>query len=300
MKPKALYDGEIKFGNVTISCAVLNNGQRVLVQRSMANALGVRGSGAYWDRKRKQNSVLLPEYISAKYLEPYISERDRKNLSKTVSYVNKKGEDAEALPADILPEICDIWIKADKANAVTGSGKIAAEVAYSIMKGLATVGIVALVDEATGYQYVRAKEALAQILEAFISKELLKWVKTFPDDFYKEMFRLKGWPFNPFSVKRPIIVGRITNNLVYERLAPGVLDELKEKNPKNESGRRKDKHFQWLTDDIGHPKLKEHLAAVVALMKASTKWDDFQRMIDRALPKQIELPLFDLPKTPSS
>jgi hypothetical protein len=291
---QAMYDGDLPLGDIKISCAVLDDGQRVLVQRSTALALGVRGGGAYWTRKRKNKTgALLPEYVSAKYLQEFINDEIRTKLLQTITYINKKGEVAEALPAENLAEICDIWIQADKNGAVPESGKNAAKVAYIVMKSLAGVGIIALVDEATGYQAYRAKDALAKILEAFISKELIKWVKTFPDDFYKEMFRLKGWRFNPLSVKRPSVVGHLTNNLVYERLAPGVLEELKTKTPKDEHGRRKHRYFQWLTDDIGNPKLKEHLAAVVALMKASTKWDDFQRMINRALPKQTELPLFD-------
>jgi len=291
---KAMYDGELKFGNITISCAVLDDGQRVLVQRSTANALGVKGSGAYWTKKREtKKGSLLPEYVSAKYLQEFITDEMHAKLLTTVSYINKKGEMAEALPAENLADICDIWIQADKKGAVRESGKNVANMAYIIMKSLATVGIVALVDEATGYQAYRAKDALAKILEAFISKELVKWVKTFPDDFYKELFRLKNWRFSPLSVKRPILVGRLTNDLVYERLAPGVLDELKKKNPKDESGKLKNRYFQWLTQNTGHPKLKEHLAALVALMKASTKWDDFHRMVNRALPKYTELPLFD-------
>src|SRR4051794_37179851 len=95
------------------------------------------------------------------------------------------------------------------------------------MRGLAHVGIIALVDEATGYQYDRARMALEEILEQFISKELLKWAKMFPDEFYHEMFRLKGWEYPQVSTKRPLQAGKLTNDVVYKRLAPGVLEELK-------------------------------------------------------------------------
>ena len=47
-----------------------------------------------------------------------------------------------------------------------------------------------IVDEATGYQYDRARDALSTILEEFIAKELAQWVKTFPDEFYKKMYDL--------------------------------------------------------------------------------------------------------------
>ena len=62
---------------------------------------------------------------------------------------------------------------------------------------------------------------LEEILEEFISKELVVWAKRFPDEFYEEMFRLKKWPYIPKSTKRPRFAGKLTNDLVYEALAPG-------------------------------------------------------------------------------
>ena len=90
-----------------------------------------------------------------------------------------------------------------------------------IMRGLARVGIIALVDEATGFQRIREERALATILEKFIAKDLQPWTKTFPYEFYMEICRLKGWP-SISAIKRPSVIGRYTNDIVYERLAPGV------------------------------------------------------------------------------
>ena len=95
---------------------------------------------------------------------------------------------------------------------------------------MAHVGIIALVDEATGFQDFRSRDALAEFLEAFVAKEIQKWVKTFPPDFYKQMFRLRGIPYAE-TVKKPAYIGHLTNDLVYARLAPGVLATLRAKNP---------------------------------------------------------------------
>jgi hypothetical protein len=119
-------------------------------------------------------------------------------------------------------------------------------------------------------------------------KELAAWAKRFPDDFYKEIFRLRGWQWNKLSVKRPILVGKLTNDIVYQRLAPGVLTELETKNPKDEKGRRKATHHQWLTEDVGHPALAQHLHAIIGLMRASTSWTQFHDMLDKAFPKRGE------------
>ena len=149
------------------------------------------------------------------------------------------------------------------------------------------IGIIGLVDEATGYQEIRARKALATILEKFIAEELQPWTMTFPYEFYDQIFRLKGWP-GPDGVKRPSVIGHYTNDFVYARLAPGVLAELRRKNPKLPAGYRKSRHHQWFTPDFGDPRLKEHLAAVTALMRAAPNWDGFMRSLNRAFPKLNE------------
>ncbi len=90
-----------------------------------------------------------------------------------------------------------------------------------LVRGFARIGVVALVDEATGYQKVRQRDELHKILEAYIAKELLPWTKRFPDEFYEEMFRLRGWGFDPESCKRPILVGKLTESIVYKRSLSG-------------------------------------------------------------------------------
>ncbi|MGZ7317544.1 P63C domain-containing protein, partial [Streptococcus pyogenes] len=109
---------------------------------------------------------------------------------------------------------------------------------------LAKVGVTALVDEATGYQYERERFELQKIFKAYISEELLKWQKMFPDDFYMEIFRLNGWSYDVQSIKRrPGVVGKWTNELIYKRLPDGVLEELKRRTPKTKKGQYKARFF---------------------------------------------------------
>ena len=147
---------------------------------------------------------------------------------------------------------------------------------------------------ATPFQEFRARDALSRILEAFIAKELRAWIQTFPADFCEELFRLRGLDFPSESVKRPQYFGKLTNDIVYRRLAPGVLAKLKEVTPRNDSGRLKHKLFQRLTSNVGYPKLREHLGSVVAIMKLSEDWHDFMQKLDRLHPRYgdtIALPL---------
>ena len=152
-----------------------------------------------------------------------------------------------------------------------------------LVRGFARVGIIALVDEATGYEKDRIAGSLARILEVFIAKELQPWVKTFPSEYYEQLFRLRGLAYSSDSVKRPQYFGVLTNDIVYKRLAPGVLDELKR--VKEEAGRPRDKLFQRLTENVGYPKLREHLGAVVATMQLSDSYKDFKGKLDRIRPK---------------
>ena len=159
--------------------------------------------------------------------------------------------------------------------------------AHVLNRGLRRIGIIGLVDEATGYQDIREERALATILEKFIAQELRPWTRTFPYEFYDQIFRLKGWP-GPDGVKRPSVIGHYTNDFVYARVAPCVLAELRRRNPKLPAGYRKSRHHQWFTPDFGDPRLKEHLAAVTAPMRAAPNWDGFMRSLNRAFPKLNE------------
>jgi P63C domain len=277
-----------------LGCAVLEDGTRVLSQRGVTGALGGRRGGSHWLRRRQGSN--MPVFLSASNLAPYIAPSLRMALEEPIKYrpVKGSGSGTNGVNATLLPEICEVWLKARRDKALMPGQEHIARQAEVLMGGLATVGIIALVDEATGYQEIRNRHELNRILEAYIAKELLPWTKQFPDEFYQEMFRLRGWPYNPPSPKRPSYVGKLTNEIVYERLPPGVLDELRRRNPVQEDGRRRHKHHQLLTEDIGHAHLEKHIAGVVALERASGTWGGFVKLLNRAYPKpDTQIEMFD-------
>jgi hypothetical protein len=285
--PEAIYgspDKPLLIGGKEIQCYVLDNETRVLTQASFLEALG-RHRKANVRSEEDEGEERLPAILQGKTIRPFIS-NELLDKSRPIQFRMESGTLASGYRAEILPMVCEMYLTARDAGVLPTNQKHVAKQAEILIRALAHVGIIALVDEATGYQNIRARTALNEILEQFIAEELRKWTKTFPDEFYQQIFRLKGWEFKPSSIKkRPGVVGKYTNNFVYDRLAPGVLDELKKKNPKLPSGGRKHKHFQWLTEDVGDPRLREHLASVITLMRASSNWDQFVRMLDRSLPK---------------
>jgi hypothetical protein len=282
--PEALNDGVIEIGNAKIPCSVLEGEIRVLTQEGFLNAIGragkaKAGTGASVDR--------LPAFLSARNIKPFISQ-ELEESTKPIRFKTAKGSMAFGYRAELLPQVCEVYLKARDAGKLSIRQKHIAIQADILMRGLAHVGIIALIDEATGYQYIRARRALDKILDMFIAKELSKWAKIFPDEFYEHLFRLRGWQYYPMSVKKPAYVGKLTNDIVYMRLAPGVLEQLKKLNPITSTGRRRHKHHQWLTEDIGHPQLREHLASIILLMKVSKNWNTFYRMLQQGLPRKAQ------------
>ena len=196
-------------------------------------------------------------------------------------------ESAYGYPATLLPQVCDVYLKARDAGALAASQRDIAERAEIIVRGLATAGAIALVDEATGYRRIREERALAAILERYIAKELRPWTRTIPYEFYRRLYKLRRWP-DPDAQRRTAQVGRDTNDLVYERLPPDVLEELKASTPRLPSGDLKNKHVQWFTPEHGHPQLEKHMVGVMALMRAAPNWSRFKGYLNRAYPKLSE------------
>lgn len=273
-------DHPLRIGDIEIPCYVLENETRVLSQRGLVGGLGMKYG------TRAGGADRLTSFLKGRGISPHISNELLALIESPIKFRHAGGGNlAFGYPATVIADICDAILAARKAGDLQKQQEHLADRAEILVRGFARVGIIALVDEATGYQRDRAKDALAKILEAFIAKELMPYVPTFPDDFYKEMFRLRGLDF-PGTVKRPQYFGMLTNDIVYKRLAPGVLIELKR--VKLEAGRSRDKLFQRLTSNIGYPKLREHLGSVVTAMKLSTTWQDFISKIDRLHPRYGE------------
>ena len=289
---KATHDGELKVGLLSIPCYVLQDGTRVLTQRGVQTTIGMSTSGGASGAHR--TASVLKGIEDKLNVSNDLSVR----MSNPLIFRPQRGRTAYGYDATALIDICELILQArDKGNILLASQEKYADVANIIMRTFAKIGIIAVIDEVTGYQELRDKKALQAILDKYLRKEYAAWAKRFPDEFYQEMFRLKGWQWRGMKVNRPSVVGHYTNDIVYQRLAPELLAKLQELNPKDDKGHRQSKHHQWLTDDIGIPELGQHLYAATSLMKASTSWDRFHRALQRAFPKlgtNLELPIEDV------
>lgn len=262
------HKGDLEIGSKKIACAVLSNGRRIITQTALFDA---------FDRPRKGEKRLegLPSIVGAKNLLPYITDELREK-SEPVHYYLKNGKIAAGYDAELIPLVCELYLHANDNGALLESQEKMVMQASILTRALARVGITALIDEATGYQYYRESNALQEILRAYIAEDFLKWQARFPRKYYQELYRIYGWEYDPLSMKHPKYLGRFTNEYVYEHLPEGVLEELRIKNPKNENGNRGKKHHQFLTGDIGIPHLEKHITKLITIMELSDNVDQFK------------------------
>lgn len=290
--PKATHQGELIIGEIKIPCAVLEDGRRVITEHGVTTALGSRSGASKRIKKSSEiDGASLPIFLAPGQLKEHISEELLSGPLQPIKYKNGR-RIVIGYHAEVLPAACDIWLRAREAGSLQKQQLGRAQNAEILMRGLAHVGIVALIDEATGYQYERERDELHKLLAVYLSEERLAWAKRFPDEFYRQIYRLKKWTW-PSGANRTPLVGKITNKIVYERLPNGVLNELQVRNPTNPgTGKRKWKHHQFLSEDIGQPDLRDHLLQLIAIMRISSSWNEFETNIKKAFPRsgdQLEL-----------
>lgn len=291
---KSAYENEpLRIAGTEIGCAVLEDKTRVISYSGITRSLGL-GKGGGGGQEIGGELQKLPRFLYLKALKPFISTELAAGIENPIEFLPLHGgRTAFGIPAERFTDICQVWIDADNAGKLEGKHKETAEKARILQKAVGKIGWVALVDEATGYQKVRDKDALQGLLTLYIAKEFQPYLKTFIDAFYEEIYRLKRWNYNPKKNKYQV-VGKYTLTYVYGCLPPVVVEAAKRKTPRDKSGNYTKKLFQSLTQDVGKQHLDRALGGVIALMKASSSWEGFKRNFTRAYGEQkdqLQLPL---------
>lgn len=288
--PKATHSGVWNIGmedgsEISVKCYVMDNGERVLSLRGSAKSMGLSGGG----------SGALVRNLNAKWISPYLSEELRTWLyhagrNELPDYVSDKGVKFTPFEASLFVDLCKAYVDASRDNNLpTQVQENTANRMYAIMTAFAKTGLIAVIDEVTGYQDDRDRNELQKILSQYISEELLPWAKRFPDEFYKQMFRLKGWDYK--GKAKPGYAGTLTNEYIYKYLPCGVLDELRKKTPKSTAGNKINRYHQHLSEKTGIAHLDKHLQQTIALMKASDNWEEFDKLFHKAMGEPVQMEL---------
>jgi len=271
-------DKPLSIAGVEIPAYVLDDGTRVLAQRGMLKALGMSPSGS-----TDPGTQRLAQFVSGKAIKPFVSEELLTRSATPIRFKLGNGFEVTGYEGTLLVDICNAVLEARAQNALQEQQAHIAKQCEILVRGFATLGIIALIDEATGYQEVRDRKALQAILEKYITDEWAKWTQVFPDEYYKQLFRLNNMQYPTAAKNKPSFIGHWTNDIVYDRLAPGILEALKKTNHRLPSGQRARKHHQHLTAEVGNPELKRHLDNIIFLMRACRSWKEFKAIAEVAV-----------------
>lgn len=282
--PQAIAEGVLIIGDLRIACAVLEDETRVLTQEGFLTAIGRAGKakggeGAGVDGK--------PAFLRAKNLEPFIS-NDLLVSTTPLEFVPLRGPGyqgrAFGYRARMLPDVCWVYQDALVAGKLLPSQMHIGTACRDFLKALTNHAIDDLVDLATGFEDMRKRRAINKIIDQYVEKTARPWVKMFDLGFYRHIYRLNGWAFDPENTARPGVVGTWTND-IYQRLAPGVREALHSRVKRNEKGRPTQKLTQLLTPEEGKPALERLLEGVILLMRMSGTWAEFKCKLDEYYPR---------------
>ena len=297
--PQATHDGPLPIGDAVLAAAVLPSGKRVLSQATFLRALGRSRS------PKAGTGVLstvgaLPFFLQADALKPFITD-DLRMSTTPLFFRFKSGRRAVGYDALLLPMVCRVYksLHASLTERLAGSDE--AEVARArrtyeqykhiiaacaaLESGFAQRGIIALVDDATGYRGDQLKEDVLRVISAYMSPILIPWTRKFEPEFFEEIYRLHGWEYKPGNVKHPQYTGKFITKYVYEPLPPGVLEEMK--------------LWQTLSTDTGLPHLDRQIDDIYLMMRlADGNKPEFERSFGKIFGKQLQLRLEVLKQLP--
>ena len=282
--PSAIYQGPLPIGDIELECAILDDAEntRVIGMVSVFRAFG---------RVARSNNRLIniPAFMDANNLQPFI-DQELSGLITQIEYRDGKSKKI-GYNALILPSLCDMYLQARRAGKLTAKQAHLAEKAEILQSSFAKVGILALVDEATGFQRDRGHDALRLLLAKYIAEGLQKWLKTFPDSFFAELDRL--YDNEPTSSRnRPQYYGGFINKYVYHPIENGYVKAELDKLNITDEGKRRARFHQWLNSE-GRNMLIHQIGRVQGLMEMCSDIDHFKKAALKQRTVSIAPYLFD-------
>lgn len=262
--PFSMFRGTIKIGDMDLECHVLNDERRVFTQREVVRILSHGRESGNLSRYLERNPLYVNQFSAGPTIDFKIPG------SPTI---------ANGYEATLLIEICELYLEARRQKLLKPSQAKLAIQSEIIMRSCAKVGIIALIDEATGFQEVRKKRALQIKLQAFIAEEMQEWAGMFPAEFWFELARLEGVHYSPRN--RPLRWGRYVMAFVYDTIDKDMGKALRIINP--------DPHFRQndhqLLTDFGRQQVHDQIQKVVTIMKLCENMNEFRQKFDRVFKK---------------
>lgn len=272
--PFAKHAGVLNLGGSDLDVYVLDTGERIISLNKVVKAIADREGGN------------LGEYIGVSSLKPFL-DKDLilgESVEFTVPGTQFKGR---GITAESFLDICRAYVSALQGGALNTDRQKEIAIKCSILlASCAKIGLIALIDEATGYQFERAEDALQVKLRAFIAEELRAWEKTFPDELWEEFGRLTNWA-GPLHI-RPKWWGKLVTELIYDTLDPDVAAYLKANKPPEGA-----RWHQQLTENYGLRKLVSRCYEIIGMAKTCQSMHELREMVAHHYGKEpLQLTLY--------
>ncbi|WP_424361807.1 P63C domain-containing protein [Methylocystis parvus] len=271
--PEAVFgapDKSIKIADIEVPCFVLEDKRRVIPTKGMLVALNMAHGGSMVGGMNR-----LELFVSRNRIKPYVSNELLERIKSPIRF-RYKSNITYGFDSDTLIDIAEAVIKADNAGVLMTQQAAIAHQCRVITSSLTRLGLIALIDEATGYQTKRDSDELQQILTAYILPEHRPWLKTIPAEFTSEIYRVYGWKRTSDN-RGPRYAGKLIRQLIYAQMPKPVLPALDNANPTNEKYRRKHKHHQFLTKEQGLDHFRTLVITVMTLLRVSRNKEEFKR-----------------------
>jgi hypothetical protein len=275
-------DKPIRIADIEVQCYVLDDDRRVIATNGVLDALQMARGGAM---VKGMNRLEL--FAAQNRLKPYVSNSLLARIADPIRF--RIGNNVtNGFESDTLIELAEAVIQADNAGALQKQQSGIAHQCRIITANLTRLGLIALIDEATGYQRRRDADELQTILAAYLLPEHRPWIQAVPDEFTDEVYRVYGWERKPQN-RGPRYAGKLIRQLIYEKMPKPVLPALDELNPRDANYRRKKKNTQYLTQQ-GLDHFRSQVITIMTLLRISSSKTEFKRHIRRLYNPQKELP----------
>lgn len=280
---KAWGGGPVRIFDVELDCYILEDGTAILSKRKMMKAIGRSWKG--------DSRTGRPNFIGAVNLQPFISAELEEKLDGVEFYYGSQL--ISGYHADILPLVCNVYLEARQAGVLTDSQLPIAQKCEMLIRSFARVGIVALIYEQLGYERYKDPSALRLLVESYLTDEIRKWSKEFPDVLFSQMDRIYG-NLRTTSRNRPYYYAKFIRKYIYDPIEKGlVLHELDNRNPPNDKGHRRVRHHQLMNEETGLPALKAQIWQVTGALKISASKRKFEDNYARLMGNTYQTDLFE-------
>jgi len=280
---KAWGSGPLPIGDIEIECYVLEDGTPILNKGKMMAAIGRQWKGSSRSDR--------PNFVGALNLQPFIKAELDKALKGIDFYYG--GRLISGYHADILPMVCDVYLEARTAGVLTPNQLPIAQTCEILVRAFSRVGIRALIYEALGFEKYKHPEAFKMLIESYLSEEIRKWAKEFPDELFYQMDRIYGNE-KTTSRNRPLYYAKFIRKYIYEPIENGlVLKALDEKVPKNTKGLKTKRLHSAASENVGLPAIRSQIWQVVGVLKTSPSKRGFENNYARLMGNSYQGNLFE-------